>query len=229
MSANRRAAMTLHPPENRSLQVSGATRRRGRGTLSDDMHAACASLARTLHGPGSGDAPARRAAERLRQAGAGGLRRRAAGPRIRHGDALPAASPVRPAAPSGAPQARSLLPVRHLRLQPGFPPGFLFSGVPALMGADNLCHQAIFVNHAFSAVAAKDAEVVKVGDWPLADQPPQSPQGWEHWFLQVTRKAIKADYLVNHDTPSAARSHRTHLVHATCHRSNQPPGRRETP
>jgi RNA-directed DNA polymerase len=61
------------------------------------------------------------------------------------------------------------------------------------------------------------------------DQPPQSPQGWEHWFLQVTRKAIKADYLVHHETPSAARSHKTHLVHATCHRSKQPPGRRETP
>ncbi len=60
------------------------------------------------------------------------------------------------------------------------------------------------------------------------DQPPQSPQGWEHWFLQVTRKAIEADYLVCHDTPSAARSKRTHLVHATCQRSKQP-GQRETP
>ena len=50
-------------------------------------------------------------------------------------------------------------------------------------------------------------------------QPPQSPQGWEHWFLQVTKKAITADYLVCHDTPSAARSNRTHLVHATCHRT----------
>ena len=50
-------------------------------------------------------------------------------------------------------------------------------------------------------------------------QPPQSPQGWEHWFLQVTKKAITADYLVHHDTPSAARSNRTHLVHATCHRT----------
>ena len=57
------------------------------------------------------------------------------------------------------------------------------------------------------------------------DQPPQSPQGWEHWFLWVTRKAIKADYLVHHDTPGAARSNRTHLVHATCHRSKQPPRR----
>jgi RNA-directed DNA polymerase len=28
------------------------------------------------------------------------------------------------------------------------------------------------------------------------DQPPQSPEGWERWFLQVTRKAIMADYLV---------------------------------
>ncbi len=57
------------------------------------------------------------------------------------------------------------------------------------------------------------------------DQPPQSPQGWEHWFLWVTRKAIKADYLVHHDTPGAARSKRTHLVHATCHRSKHPPRR----
>ena len=55
------------------------------------------------------------------------------------------------------------------------------------------------------------------------DQPPQSPQGWEHWFLRVTKKAIEADYLVHHDTPSAARSKRTHLVHATCHRSKHPP------
>src|SRR5712692_1204752 len=50
------------------------------------------------------------------------------------------------------------------------------------------------------------------------DQPPQSPQGWEHWFLGVVKKAIKADYLVRHDAPGAARSQRTHLVHATCHR-----------
>jgi len=55
------------------------------------------------------------------------------------------------------------------------------------------------------------------------DQPPQSPQGWEQWFLWVMKKAIKADYLVHHDTPSAARNKRTHLVHATCHRSKQPP------
>ncbi len=61
------------------------------------------------------------------------------------------------------------------------------------------------------------------------DQPPQSPQGWEHWLLQVTRKAIEADYLVHHATPSAARSKRTHLVHATCHRTKHRPGGRGTP
>jgi RNA-directed DNA polymerase len=56
-----------------------------------------------------------------------------------------------------------------------------------------------------------------------ADQPPQSPEGWEHWFLRVTRTAIKVGYLVHHDTPSTARSKRTHLVHATCHRSKHQP------
>jgi RNA-directed DNA polymerase len=54
------------------------------------------------------------------------------------------------------------------------------------------------------------------------DQPPQSPQGWERWFLWVTKKAIEADYLVHRDAPSAARSKRTHLVHATCSRRGQP-------
>jgi len=52
--------------------------------------------------------------------------------------------------------------------------------------------------------------------------PRPAPQGWEHWFLRVTKKAITADYLVHHDTPSAARSNRTHLVHATCHRTKHP-------
>jgi RNA-directed DNA polymerase len=55
------------------------------------------------------------------------------------------------------------------------------------------------------------------------DQPPQTPKGWERWFLRVTKKAIEADYLAHHDTPRAARSKRTHLVHATCSRSKQKP------
>jgi hypothetical protein len=32
------------------------------------------------------------------------------------------------------------------------------------MGAENLCHQAIFVNHASCAVAPLDPEMVQVGD-----------------------------------------------------------------
>ena len=58
------------------------------------------------------------------------------------------------------------------------------------------------------------------------DQPPQTPEGWERWFLRVTKKAIEADYLAHHDTPRAARSKRTHLVHATCEpeQANAPAG-----
>jgi RNA-directed DNA polymerase len=50
------------------------------------------------------------------------------------------------------------------------------------------------------------------------DQPPQTPEGWERWFLQLTRQAIREDILVHHDVPSAARDMRTHLVHDTCRR-----------
>jgi RNA-directed DNA polymerase len=50
------------------------------------------------------------------------------------------------------------------------------------------------------------------------DQPPQSPDGWERWFLQVTRKAITADYLVLHGQQTAGNDTRTHLIHATCQR-----------
>ncbi len=57
----------------------------------------------------------------------------------------------------------------------------------------------------------------------MPDQPPQTPEGWERWFLRVTKKATEADYLVRHGTPRAARSKRTHLVHATCSRSKPPP------
>jgi hypothetical protein len=40
------------------------------------------------------------------------------------------------------------------------------------VGAENLCHQAIFVNYAPGAVAPPDAEVVQVGDavWQRAER-----------------------------------------------------------
>jgi RNA-directed DNA polymerase len=50
----------------------------------------------------------------------------------------------------------------------------------------------------------------------IPDQPPQSPEGWEWWFLWVTKKAIKVDYLVHH---TASGDDRTHLVHETCSRT----------
>ena len=61
------------------------------------------------------------------------------------------------------------------------------------------------------------------------DQPPQSPQGWEHWFLQVIRRAITADYLVHHDTPRphAASEHTSYTPPATG--ADIRPGGPETP
>src|SRR2546425_4557072 len=54
----------------------------------------------------------------------------------------------------------------------------------------------------------------------IPDQPPQSPEGWEWWLLWVTKKAIKADYLVHHTASGISpRDDRTHLVHATCSRT----------
>jgi hypothetical protein len=34
-----------------------------------------------------------------------------------------------------------------------------------------------------------------------ADQPPQSPEQWERWWLSVTRKAVLADYLTHRGKP----------------------------
>jgi RNA-directed DNA polymerase len=55
------------------------------------------------------------------------------------------------------------------------------------------------------------------------DQPPETPDGWERWFLQITRQAIKADILVHQDTPGAAHGNWTHLVHDTCSRKRRQP------
>jgi RNA-directed DNA polymerase len=50
------------------------------------------------------------------------------------------------------------------------------------------------------------------------DQPLQSPQQWERWWLQVTRQAIAASYLTHDGTPGPARDDHTRLVHASCQR-----------
>jgi RNA-directed DNA polymerase len=65
------------------------------------------------------------------------------------------------------------------------------------------------------------------GDYLLsADQPPQSPQQWETWWLSVTRKAIAASYLTHHGQPSMPQDDRTRLVHASCQRASQARQRR---
>jgi RNA-directed DNA polymerase len=51
-----------------------------------------------------------------------------------------------------------------------------------------------------------------------ATQPPNSPEQWERWWLQVTRKAIAASYLTHHGRPGPAADDQTRLVHASCQR-----------
>jgi RNA-directed DNA polymerase len=51
-----------------------------------------------------------------------------------------------------------------------------------------------------------------------ADQPPQSPKQWERWWLQVTRQAIAASYLVHNGRPGSPDDDQTRLVHASCQR-----------
>ena len=60
-----------------------------------------------------------------------------------------------------------------------------------------------------------------------ADQPPQSPQQWERWWLQVTRRAIAASYLVHHGRPGPAGGDHFRLVHASCQRGLQARQRRK--
>jgi RNA-directed DNA polymerase len=62
----------------------------------------------------------------------------------------------------------------------------------------------------------------------VADQPPESPDQWERWWLQVVRRAIVADYLTLNGRPSPTDGDRTRLVHATCHRGLQARQRKGT-
>jgi hypothetical protein len=83
------------------------------------------------------------------------------------------------------------------------------------------------VGRYFGKFTKQDGHCPLCGDHLLtADQPPQSPQQWERWWLQVTRKAIVADYLVHHGRPGPAGRGTTRLVHASCHRGLQARQRR---
>ena len=54
-----------------------------------------------------------------------------------------------------------------------------------------------------------------------ADQPPHSPHEWERWWLQITRKAIVADYLVHHGRSGPPGEKTTRIAHVTCQREHQ--------
>jgi RNA-directed DNA polymerase len=67
----------------------------------------------------------------------------------------------------------------------------------------------------------QDARCPLCGDHLLtAEQPPQSPEQWERWWLQVTRRAIAANYLPHHGGPGSPDWDRIRLVHASCHRGH---------
>jgi RNA-directed DNA polymerase len=59
-----------------------------------------------------------------------------------------------------------------------------------------------------------------------ADQPPQSPQEWERWWLSVVRRAIAVDYLVHQDGRGKPDGNQTRLIHASCRRELQARTRR---
>jgi RNA-directed DNA polymerase len=68
-------------------------------------------------------------------------------------------------------------------------------------------------------LARQDGRCPLCGDHLLtADQPPQFPEQWERWWLQVTRQAIAASYLAHHGRPGSPDGDQTRLVHASCQR-----------
>ncbi|MFK4107013.1 reverse transcriptase domain-containing protein [Streptomyces sp. NPDC019531] len=76
-------------------------------------------------------------------------------------------------------------------------------------------------------LAKQDGRCPLCGEHLLtADQPPQSPQEWERWWLSVVKRAIAADDLTHYGRPDAPNTDRTRLVHASCHRRLRPRNRR---
>jgi RNA-directed DNA polymerase len=73
--------------------------------------------------------------------------------------------------------------------------------------------------YTLSLFAKQDGCCPLCGDKLLSpEQPPQSPEQWARWWLQVVRKAIVADYLVHDGGPGSPDGARTRLTHASCHR-----------
>lgn len=84
-------------------------------------------------------------------------------------------------------------------------------------------------NYTMRLLARQDARCPLCGDHLLtADQPPDSPEQWERWWLQIARKAIAADYLTHYGGPGSPDGRQTRLVHASCHRGHLARQRRST-
>jgi len=82
-------------------------------------------------------------------------------------------------------------------------------------------------SYSLRLLTRQDGRCPLCGDHLLsADQPPQSPQQWERWWLQVTRQAIAASYLAHHGRPGSAGGDKIRLVHASCQRALQARQRR---
>ncbi|MFF3404280.1 hypothetical protein ACFYW6_38270 [Streptomyces sp. NPDC002659] len=76
-------------------------------------------------------------------------------------------------------------------------------------------------------LAKQDGRCPLCGEHLLTtDQPPQSPQEWERWWLNVVKRAIAAGYLTLHGRPDTSDGNRTRLVHASCHRGLRARNRR---
>ena len=112
--------------------------------------------------------------------------------------------------------------VRHILVKGGASPDD-----PALAGYWAQRRQKVkppLDSHAVRLLSRQDGRCTLCGENLMTqDQPPQSPEDWERWFLQVTRQATTAGHLAHQDTPGAARSSRTHLVHGTCNRQRRQP------
>ena len=75
-------------------------------------------------------------------------------------------------------------------------------------------------SYSLRLLARQDGRCPLCGDHLLApDQPPQSPEQWERWWLQVTRRAIAASYLAHHGRPGPVGGDQTRLVHTSCQRA----------
>jgi len=76
-------------------------------------------------------------------------------------------------------------------------------------------------------LARQDGRCPLCGDHLLTEnQPPQSPQEWERWWLSIARKAIAAEFLVHQNGRGTPDGNRTRLIHASCRRELQARQRR---